>query len=171
MEHVDEPVVAPVKPVVKNSLNVISMEEQMERRAKTGDLVTVHYIGTLDNGRIFDQRDAEQPLSFTLGAGEVFSKLEGEIAEMRLGEVKNIHLLAEEAYGLRLDENLLKVRREVFPAEKELRVGQKLSLELGGEVHRVMRVRTVDDEMVLLDGNHDLAGCDLTFALELVSIE
>ena len=141
------------------------------RRAKRGDLVTVHYIGTLDNGRIFDQRDADQPLSFTLGAGQVFSKLEGEVHDMTVGEVKNIHLRAEEAYGLRRDENIIKVSRELFPAGKELQIGQKLCLELGGGTQRVVRIRKVEEESVLLDGNHDLAGCDLTFALQLVKIE
>ena len=70
------------------------------KRAQIGDIVTIHYIGTLDNGRIFDQRDADAPLSFKLGAGEVFPKLEQEIIDMAVGEVKNIHLLADEAYGL-----------------------------------------------------------------------
>ncbi len=141
------------------------------RRAKTGDMVTVHYIGTLDNGRIFDQRDMDQPLTFTVGAGEVFTSLESEIVGMAVGEVKNICLLAEDAYGLRLDENLLKVSRDLFPADKELRIGQKLNVELGGKMQRMMRVRTVEEETVTLDGNHDLAGCDLTFALKLVTIE
>jgi FKBP-type peptidyl-prolyl cis-trans isomerase 2 len=141
------------------------------RRAKSGDMVTVHYIGTLDNGRIFDQRDMDQPLTFTVGAGEVFTRLENEIVGMAVGEVKNICLLAEDAYGLRLDANLLKVSRDLFPADKELRIGQKLNVELGGTMQRMMRVRTVDEEIVTLDGNHDLAGCDLTFALKLVTIE
>jgi len=141
------------------------------RRAKSGDIVTVHYIGTLDNGRIFDQRDMDQPLTFTVGAGEVFTRLENEIVGMAVGEVKNICLLAEDAYGLRLDANLLKVSRDLFPADKELRIGQKLNVELGGTMQRMMRVRTVEEETVTLDGNHDLAGCDLTFALKLVTIE
>src|SRR5210317_130560 len=141
------------------------------RRAKSGDMVTVHYIGTLDNGRIFDQRDMDQPLTFTVGAGEVFTRLENEIVGMAVGEVKNICLLAEDAYGLRLDANLLKVSRDLFPADKELRTGQKLNVELGGTMQRMMRVRTVEEETVTLDGNHDLAGCDLTFALKLVTIE
>ena len=140
------------------------------QKAKTGDLVTVHYIGTLDNGRIFDQRDTDQPLSLTLGAEEVFPALEKAIIGMTVGEVKNIHLAAEQAYGLRLDENLLRVPRELFPSKKELRIGQKLSVELGGNSQRVMRIRQVDEREVLLDGNHDLAGCDLTFALQLVAI-
>jgi FKBP-type peptidyl-prolyl cis-trans isomerase 2 len=141
------------------------------RRAKNGDLVTVHYIGTLDNGRIFDQRDKDEPLMFTIGAGEVFPKFEDQIVDMSVGEVKNIHLPAEDAYGLRLDENLLRVARDLFPQDKKLSIGQKLNIELGGNSQRVMRIRNVDDDTVLLDGNHDLAGCDLTFALELVAID
>ena len=140
------------------------------QKAKSGDLVTVHYIGTLDNGRIFDQRDAEQPLSLSLGTEQVFPALEKAIIGMAVGEVKNIHLSAGQAYGLRLDENLLKVSRQLFPAEKKLRIGQKLSVELADDSQRIMRVRRVDDQEVLLDGNHDLAGCDLTFALQLVAI-
>ena len=140
------------------------------QKAKSGDLVTVHYIGTLDNGRIFDQRDAEQPLSLTLGREQVFPALEKAIIGMVVGEVKNIHLSAGQAYGLRLDENLLRVSRELFPAAKKLHIGQKLSVELGGNTQRVMRIRQLDDRDVLLDGNHDLAGCDLTFALQLVAI-
>ena len=138
--------------------------------ARTGDLVTVHYIGTLDNGRIFDQRDADQPLLLTLGAEDVFPALEQAIIGMAVGEVKNIHLSAEQAYGLRLDENLLRVSRELFPAGKKLHIGQKLSIELGDNTQRVMRIRQLDDREVLLDGNHDLAGCNLTFALQLVAI-
>jgi FKBP-type peptidyl-prolyl cis-trans isomerase 2 len=140
------------------------------QRAKAGDLVTVHYIGTLDNGHIFDQRDSDEPLSLVLGKGEVFPALELEIIGMKTGEAKNIHLLAEQAYGSRLDENLLKVSREMFPVERELRIGQKLSIEISGNEQRAMRIRNVDDREVLLDGNHDLAGCDLTFALQLVVI-
>jgi FKBP-type peptidyl-prolyl cis-trans isomerase 2 len=140
------------------------------QRAQNGDRVTVHYIGTLDNGRIFDQRDDDEPLSFTIGSGEIFPAMEADIIGMKVGEVKNIYLSAEQAYGLRLDENLLKVSREMFPADRELRIGRKLSIELAGNDHRMMRIRQVDDKDVLLDGNHDLAGCDLTFALQLVKI-
>lgn len=141
------------------------------QKAQKGDRVTVHYIGTLDNGRIFDQRDGDEPLSFTLGAGEVFAAMEADIIGMKAGEVKNIHLSAEQAYGLRLEENLLKVPRQMFPADRELTIGRKLSIELVGGEQRMMRIRQVDEQEVLLDGNHDLAGCDLTFALQLVSID
>ena len=139
--------------------------------AKSGDTVTVHYIGTLDNGRIFDQRDADNPLTFTLGAGEVFAALEGALIDMRAGEVKNVHLRAEQAFGPWRDENLLRVARELFPTGQQLSPGRKLSVELAGGDRRVMRIREVGEQDVLLDGNHELAGCDLTFALQLVAIE
>ena len=140
------------------------------QRAQKGDRVTVHYIGTLDNGHIFDQRDGDEQLSFVIGAGEIFPDMETEIIGMKVGEVKNIHLAAKQAYGLRLDENLLKVSRQMFPADRELRIGRKLNIELAGNEQRMMRIRHVDEQEVLLDGNHDLAGCDLTFALELMEI-
>ena len=140
------------------------------QRAQKGDRVTVHYIGTLDNGHIFDQRDGDEPLSFVIGAGEIFPDMEAEITGMKVGEVKNIHLAAEQAYGLRLDENLLKVSRAMFSANRELRIGRKLSIELARSEERMMRIRNVDEQEVLLDGNHDLAGCDLTFVMQLVEI-
>jgi FKBP-type peptidyl-prolyl cis-trans isomerase 2 len=140
------------------------------QKAKAGDRITVHYVGTLDNGRIFDQRDADQPLVLTLGAEDIFPELEKAIIGMAVGEVKNIHLPAELAYGLRLDENLLRVSRDLFPSGRALRIGQKMSVELGDSSQRFMRIRQIDDREVLLDGNHDLAGCDLTFALQLVAI-
>jgi len=142
---------------------------EKNRSVRMGDRVTVHYIGTLDNGRIFDQRDADDPLTFTLGAGEVFTALEEQVLGMAVGEVRNIQLAAEQAYGPRLEANLLRVKRELFPPARELRVGEKLSVGLG-ETQKVMRVRHVGKDEVMLDGNHDLAGCSLTFALQLVAI-
>jgi len=140
-------------------------------KANMGDRVVVHYIGTLDNGRIFDQRDGDDPLVVTLGAGEIFAAFEEQVAGMAVGEVKNVYLSPEQAYGERKDENLLRVKRELFPAEAELRIAQKLVIEIGGNQQRVMRVRSFDEHEVLLDGNHDLAGCELTFAVQLVAIE
>ena len=90
---------------------------------------------------------------------------------MKVGEVKNIHLVADEAFGQRLEENILKVARELFPAEKELKIGQKLQIELADGTQKTMRIRDVGEQQVMLDGNHDLAGCNLTFALQLMAID
>ncbi len=135
--------------------------------AQIGSTVTISYIGTLDNGRIFDSTEENGPLTFTIGRDQVFAALEQAVIGMAAGEAKNLLIPAEEAYGPRLDENILKVKRNLFPAERELRIGEKLQLQFKGGVERVMLILEVNDQEVTLDGNHPLAGLDLTFALRL----
>lgn len=139
--------------------------------AELGSTVTVSYVGTMDNGRIFHSTDEHGPLVFTIGSDQVFPSLERAVIGMRTNEVKNIVLAPEEAYGPRLKENIIKVARQAFPAEKEVVAGQKLSIAFAGGVSRVMMVMEVDDTDVTLDGNHPLAGCELTFALRLDQVE
>ena len=141
------------------------------KEAAKGDRVSVSYIGTLENGRIFDQTEEEQPLCFTIGADEVFAELERQVIGMRVGEVRNILVPAAAAYGPRRDENILRVPRSSFPSDREIRVGEKLQLDFADGAARVVRVIEVDEEQVRLDANHALAGWDLTFALRLDHIE
>ncbi len=141
------------------------------KRAQHGSTVTISYIGTLDNGRIFDSSDGSGPLTFTIGNDQVFTALEQAVVGMVAGEARNVLIPAAEAYGPRLDANILKVKRDLFPAERELRVGEKLQLQFNGGVERLMMILEADDQEVTLDGNHPLAGLDLTFALRLDSVE
>lgn len=138
--------------------------------AQTGDRVTIHYIGTLDNGHIFDSADDDRPLSFTIGRGEVFPALEEAIVGMTVGAANNIEIPAEQAFGPHHKENMVKVLRSQFPQERELRIGEKLSLAFADGEERVMRVIKDENDEVTLDGNHQLAGLDLTFALQLIRI-
>lgn len=73
--------------------------------------------------------------------------------------------------GPRLRENIISLARQVFPAGKEISVGQKLSIEFKGGASRVMVVTAVSEVDVTLDGNHPLAGLDLTFAIKLERVE
>ena len=84
--------------------------------------------------------------------------------------MKNIVIQSSDAYGPRRPENILKVKREQFPADRELQVGQKLKLEFGAAGEQVMMIVDHNEEEVMLDGNHPLAGLDLTFALRLDAI-
>jgi len=140
------------------------------KRAQHGTTVTISYIGTLDNGRIFDSTDGSGPLTFTIGSDQVFTALEQAVIGMATGEVRNILISASEAYGPRLDANILTVKRDLFPAERELRVGEKLQLQFSGGVERLMMILAADDQEVTLDGNHPLAGLDLTFAQRLDAV-
>ena len=141
------------------------------KKAEMGSTVTVSYIGTLDNGRIFHSTDEQGPLTFTIGGDQVFAALERALIGMVSGEVKNVVLKAEEAYGARLPENIITVSRAGFPAGKEIKAGQKLSIEFKGGTSRVMVVTDVAETEITLDGNHPLAGLDLTFALRLDRVE
>lgn len=135
--------------------------------ARMGDTISISYIGTLDDGTIFHSTEAEGPLTVVLGGGELFPALERAILGMRPAETKNICLCPAEAYGPRLKENIIRIARGCFPAEKEINPGQKLGIEFGGGASRMMRVTEVTHEAVTLDGNHPLSGCNLTFALRL----
>jgi len=136
-------------------------------RAEIGSTVTISYIGTLDNGRIFYDSGEHGQLSFTIGADQVFAALEQSIIGMKAGEVKNVILSAEEAYGPRSQENIITVSRQLFPAEKELAAGQKLSMKFTNGAAREMLATAVSETIVTLDGNHPLAGQELTFALRV----
>jgi FKBP-type peptidyl-prolyl cis-trans isomerase 2 len=140
-------------------------------RAEIGTTVTISYIGTLDNGRIFHSTDEQGALTFIIGSDQVFPALERAIIGMRATEVKNVVLTADEAYGPRRKENCIQISRQDFPAGKEITVGQKLSIDFKGGVSRTMVVTGISDSDVTLDGNHPLAGCDLTFALRVDNIE
>jgi FKBP-type peptidyl-prolyl cis-trans isomerase 2 len=139
--------------------------------AQHGSTVTISYIGTLDNGRIFYSTEEGGPQTFTIGADELFPALEQALIGMRAGEAKNILLSADQAYGPRRDENIISVSRQMFPADKEISIGQKLSIDFKGGISRVMVVTEVNETDVTLDGNHPLAGLELTFALRLDRVE
>ncbi|NVN91660.1 MAG: FKBP-type peptidyl-prolyl cis-trans isomerase [Desulfuromonadales bacterium] len=140
-------------------------------RAENGSTVTISYVGTLDNGKIFHSTDEQGPLILTIGNDQVFPALERAIIGMRTGETKNITLSCQEAYGPHLKENIISVARKYFPAVKEIVVGQKLSIDFSGGTSRVMMVIDVNESEVTLDGNHPLAGRDLTFAVRVDRVE
>jgi len=85
--------------------------------------------------------------------------------------VRNIVIPCSEAYGHRREENILRVERGRFPAGKEIIVGQKLGIDFAGGRSLVMLVLEVGESTVTLDGNHPLAGLDLTFALRVDRVE
>ena len=80
----------------------IIKESTINRFASTGDLVSVHYTGTLLNGEVFDSSvERETPFKFELGAGRVMSGWEQGVLGMRLGEIRKITLAPDLAYGER----------------------------------------------------------------------
>ncbi len=139
-------------------------------QAKQGDKVKVHYTGKLSDGTTFDTSAEQDPLEFTLGAGEVIAGFEAAVLGMTPGESRTTTIPAGEAYGDHHDEMILEVERDSFPAHLEPHVGQELQVKQGdGEVISVV-ITEVAEDSITLDANHPLAGKDLTFEIELVAI-
>lgn len=138
--------------------------------AKSGDTVRIHYTGTLSDGSVFDSSEGRDPLEFALGSGQVIPGFDTAVDGMSVGDKKVAEIPADQAYGPRQDEGMQEVPRAQIPAEIPLEVG--LQLQMQSPTGQVIPVTVVEvsDDVVMLDANHALAGKDLTFAIELVSI-
>jgi peptidylprolyl isomerase len=141
------------------------------QHAQRGDTVHVHYRGTLADGTEFDTSSGGDPISFTLGAGEVIPGFETAIEGMSAGDRKTETIPAENAYGERRDELVFTVDREQMPPGNEVEVGDVLRIGFPDGTSASVQVAALDGASVTLDANHPLAGKDLTFELELVSID
>lgn len=137
---------------------------------KTGDTVRIHYVGTLADGTRFDSSQGRDPLEFVVGSGQIIPGLDKAMPGMSAGDKKTVNVPANEAYGEADPNARQSVPRDQIPADIPLEVGRQLQVQT--QDGRVVAVMVVDlnDEAVVLDANHPLAGQDLTFAIELVSI-
>lgn len=138
--------------------------------AKNGDTVKVHYTGTLSDGSQFDSSRGGEPLEFTLGSGQLINGFNAAVDGMAVGESKTVTIPSDQAYGARNPEMMQVVPRNAMPADLELEKGMVLTANGSDGQSLNFTVVEFDDEKVTVDGNHPLAGQDLTFALELMEI-
>lgn len=139
-------------------------------KIKNNDTVEVHYTGTLADGQVFDSSLKREPLKFTLGQGQLIPGFEAGLIDMGVSEKKTIQIPSGEAYGQRKDEMMHEVKKNQLPPEIKPEVGMPLVSQTpeGQEMH--FTIAEVKDESIVVDGNHPLAGKDLTFEVEVVSI-
>jgi peptidylprolyl isomerase len=140
-------------------------------QAKRGDTVHVHYKGSLDDGSIFDSSEGGEPISFTLGRGEVIAGFENAIEGMSPGDKKSERMEPADAYGDRRQELVFTVGKDQMPDGAEIEVGDMLRVGFPDGSSSDVHVTGVANDEVTLDANHPLAGKPLTFELELVSID
>lgn len=140
------------------------------QQAKRGDTVSVHYKGTLDDGTVFDSSEGGDPISFTIGGGEVIAGFETAVEGMSIGDEKTQRIDSEDAYGPHRDELIFRVPREQMPDGSEVEVGDVLRIGFPDGSTAAVQVAQMDDASLTLDANHPLAGKDLTFELRLVAI-
>lgn len=140
-------------------------------QVKAGDTVRIHYTGTLATGETFDSSEGREPLEFVVGSGQIIPGLDKAIPGMIVGDKKVVEVPCAEAYGETQEEARQAIPRGEIPAHIPVEPGTQLQMQSpDGNVIPVTVVSSNDQEVVL-DANHPLAGKDLTFAIELVEIK
>jgi len=139
-------------------------------KPRLGDTVRVHYTLTLDDGTVFDATAEREPLEFSVGEGRVLIGFEQVVLMLNPGEWKTVTIPAAEAYGPHREEMVLVAPRSELPEDLNLEPGQSIEMANPDGRRIVARVTEVSDSAVTLDGNHVLAGKDLTFEIQLVEI-
>lgn len=167
-------------------------------QAKTGDKVKVHYTGTLEDGSVFDSSEdsseqtnghscgcgskkgiddghgcgshATGPMEFVIGAGQLIPKFEAAVIGLEPGQNITVSIPADDAYGQRAEEMVAVIERSEIPAEINPEPGHQMEVILEDGTPLPVLVTEVTDTTITLDGNHPLAGRDLTFEIRLVEI-
>ena len=139
-------------------------------KVENGNTIAVHYTGTLADGNQFDSSVGKEPLTFEVGSGQVIPGFESNIVGMTVGETKTFTLGAQDAYGPLNVEAIQEVPKERFPDDFEIKVGETVQGQTQNGVPFAAKVVSEQDETITLDFNHPLAGKDLTFEVELLTI-
>ncbi|MFT3981563.1 MAG: peptidylprolyl isomerase [Ferruginibacter sp.] len=139
-------------------------------QVKNGDTVKVHYTGKLVNGEQFDSSAGREPLEFTVGAGMMIPGFDAALPGMAVGDKKTINIPAADAYGEKDPNAIIPFPKENVPADMKLEPGMQLTLtNEQGQPFPVV-VSEIQDDVIVLDANHFLAGQELVFDIELVEI-
>ena len=139
-------------------------------QAKKGDAVEVHYTGKLEDGSVFDTSISRAPLGFTLGDGNMIKGFDTAVHGMSIGDKKTVTIPAAEAYGERREDMMIDVPVAQVPSDIQPEIGMTLQLQGGNGQPMPVVVVNIDEEKITLDANHQLAGKDLIFEIELVKI-
>lgn len=139
-------------------------------KAKANDNVKVHYTGKLTTGEVFDSSEGREPLAFTVGGGQMIKGFDQAVDGMELNEQKTVTIPASEAYGDHKEELIQQIPKSNLPEGMNPEVGQKLvaTNDLGHQTQ--VSVTAVTEDEITIDANHDLAGKDLVFDIQLVEI-
>lgn len=141
------------------------------QQVQHGDKIKVHYHGKLRSGETFDSSNGREPLEFTVGSGQVIKGFDEGVKGMEVGEKKTVEIPVGEAYGEKQQEMIIEFPKDQFPPDMKPEVGMQLMMSNGSGQQFPVTVAEVREDSVVLDANHPLAGQDLIFDLELVSIE
>ena len=130
----------------------------------------MHYTGRLHDGSVFDSSAGREPLGFEVGAGQMIQGFDKAVVGMAIGDKKTVEIPAAEAYGEANPQLIIDVPRTNLPPDLNPQVGEQLAMSQPNGQQVPVKVKEVHDDKIVIDANHDLAGKDLIFDIEMVSI-
>ena len=137
-----------------------------------GKICRTHYRGTFNDGSQFDSSyDRGEPLEFTCGAGQMILGFDKAVATMEVGEKVTVHLMPEEAYGMADPNAIFTVEIAQLPGSEDLTVGQQVYLSNQYGQPFPVKVNAKDEKTITFDANHEMAGKELNFEIELVEVK
>ncbi|MGB9749088.1 MAG: FKBP-type peptidyl-prolyl cis-trans isomerase [Candidatus Woesearchaeota archaeon] len=151
----------------KGSMNK-KTPETAEITAKEGSLVEVSYTGTFDDGKVFDS--VQEGFKFRIGSKSVLKPFEDAVIGMKPGQVKKIRIMPKDAYGERNDNYVASMPRNIFEGKVELEKGKRLVFTAPDGSRAYAEIKDFNDQDVVLDLNHPLAGKPLNFEIKLISV-
>ena len=137
-----------------------------------GKTCRTHYRGTFNDGTQFDSSyDRGEPLEFVCGAGQMIKGFDAAVADMEVGEIKEVHLMPHEAYGESDPNAIITVAIAQMPGAGSVNVGDRVYLQnMYGQPFPAV-VAAKDETTVTFDANHEMAGKELNFTIELVEVK
>ena len=137
-----------------------------------GKTCRTHYRGTFNDGTQFDSSyDRGEPLEFICGAGQMIKGFDAAVANMEVGQVIDVHLMPEEAYGMPNPDAIFTLEIEQLPGAEDLTVGQQVYLSNQYGQPFPVKVNAKDEKTITFDANHEMAGKELNFRIELVEVK
>ena len=137
-----------------------------------GKTCRTHYRGTFNDGTQFDSSyDRGEPLEFICGAGQMIRGFDAAVADMEVGQIVDVHLMPEEAYGMPNPDAIFTVEIAQLPGSENLSAGQQVYLTNQYGQPFPVKVTAKDDTTITFDANHEMAGKELNFRIELVEVK
>ncbi len=132
-------------------------------------VVTFHYTLRDPDGSVLDTSAGADPITYLEGAGQVIDGLDQQLRGVAAGTKQRVQVAAAQAYGERDDSQIRTLKRSEVPVEGELNPGDQFKTDTD-RYAPIVTVVDADEESVTLDANHPLAGMDLTFDVEVLSV-
>lgn len=136
-----------------------------------GDTVTIDYVLRRGDGEIVGNTQETGPQQVTLGQGEIFPQIEQALTDMEVGGEKSVEIESDNAFGPRRDELVIDIPRENLPPEPAPQPGMAMQAQQPDGQPLTLYIVDVGEQSVKADGNHPLAGEDITFDITLREIK